>query len=345
MHLDVIALLEQSGRNMSVFKNVQGKLGENISTEILSYLISSEEYFVPFQRLFFNNVLCKPSSTFELEVVARTQVDLGEMGKPDLILVTGDAIVILENKLGSYLSGENQLLRYAEAFSKEKAIKKYFSLTHSAEASKHILLFLAPSKALEYSIAITERECGKQYGKKFKEFLQEKGIEFKKIAWETVIGWLDKADSLQNELFLYVEEFLNLELTKGERMVLQNPELPTSLLKLFKNIENIANDVSAKGWKISRMTQSYNFYGFYIETESFKLYFGYDLPKWEDFNTPVFLLTKESWFKTDKALTLSQLSENGFIHAKDHSFVLPFAIESISTWKKDLLELLAKLPE
>jgi hypothetical protein len=333
---------------MSVLGNIQGlQSAENISTEIVAYFLSPEEGIVPFQRLFFSHILGSPSSSKELDIQIRTQVDLGKTGIPDFVLLGGDgkALVILENKLGSYLSGETQLLRYAEAFKKEREIKLYFnySLKRSSAVSKRVLVLLAPKKALEISMLTTDEAFKKRYHTGFRKYLDENEIEFRTIEWEKVIGWLDKRDSFQNELFRFVEDFLSLELTEGEEMALQDPEIPIGLQKLFRNISAIANEVAAKKWIIGRMTQSYLWYGFNIETDLTRLYFGYSIPLWLEFGTPVILRATDTEFKLDRNLVSNRLIENGFVYGKGNQLIRAFKIESMDCWKRDLLDILDKL--
>ena len=179
---------------MGVLEDIQGKTGEDVSTEILAHFLSQEEGIAPFQRLLFSHILGRSLSSEELDLQIRTQVDLGNIGKPDLVMLlgNGETLVILENKLGAYLSGETQLLRYAEAFKKEKEIKRNFSLSISADVNKKVLAFLAPRKAIDISLLVTDNVLKKKCQADFKTYLHDNNIEFRTIEWEQVIGWLDK---------------------------------------------------------------------------------------------------------------------------------------------------------
>ncbi len=207
-----------------------------------------------------------------------------------------------------------------------------------------ILLFLAPRKTISISRLSTNDACIKKHHLGFTEYLRDNSIKFQTIEWETVIGWLDKRDGLQKELFLFVEDFLSQELTEGEKMALQNPEIPTSLRKLFRNIAAISSEVQAKKWKIGRMTQSYLWYGFNIETDMTRLYFGYSIPLWEECKTPVILQVKETDFILEKELVQARLIKLGFNYRNDNkTLVRPFKIESINNWKKDIFDILESL--
>ena len=126
-------------------------------------------------------------------------------------------------------------------------------------------------------------------------------------------------------------------------MALQDPEIPSSLFKLFRNIATIANEITAKQWKIGRMTQSYLLYGFSIETDLARLYFGYSLPLWSEFRTPVILQAVPSDFKLDKNLVVGRLTEIGFISGKNDRLYRPFRIETMNSWKKVLSDILNNL--
>ncbi|MCG7853432.1 MAG: hypothetical protein MIO92_13000 [Methanosarcinaceae archaeon] len=328
---------------MSVLNNLLGKRSEDLSTEILAYLLSSKKRYVPFQRLFYNLIGIGPLSAAELEVQAKTQQRLGDKGIPDLIILTADSIILLENKLGAYLSGDNQLLLYSEAFNMEKKLAEAFYLKNLLHVHKKILVFLAPSKSMEISRIVTDKACEQKYKTKYEDFLISRNVIFRSISWEMVIGLLDRMDSLQDELFLYVQDFLNIELTKEEKMILQNPDIPAGILKLFNYVENIASELPSMEWKIGRITQSYYYYGFNLDSKRFKCYFGYMLPLWEDFKTPIFLMVRDEWIKGEIESAKALLIENDFVPGKDHGLVRPFKIDSIAVWKKDLIDILGKI--
>ena len=85
------------------------------------------------------------------------------------------------------------------------------------------------------------------------------------------------------------------------------------------------------------MSQSYNYYGFFVERESLSCWWGYFLPLWEKYKTPIFLQVREEWIKSEKAEVIKKLKDLGFKKEPEHEFVLPFSIDSIATWKEDLM--------
>ena len=89
---------------MSIFDNVSGLKGENISTELLSYFLQKENQFIPFQKLFYLKIFNIPvdSKTLNAEVITQSQFF---NGRPDFLCLTNDSLIVFENKLGSFLSG------------------------------------------------------------------------------------------------------------------------------------------------------------------------------------------------------------------------------------------------
>ena len=329
---------------MSLFNYLPGKSGEDVSTEILAYFLSSKERFFPFQRLFFSRILNSRLSSTQLDAETQTQATF-KAGRPDLIILSREAMVVLENKLGAYLSGDSQLVTYCKAFEDNSYFKNYFPLIDIEVSRKKFLVFLAPQKIVGLSISASDKACKKEMGISFKDFLKEKDIAFVPLPWEELLDYLDLTDSLQNELYLFVRDYINQELIQEEKMVLQNPQIPSALTKLFKFIDELRNEVYAKGWKVSRISQSYLYYGFYIEPEKIEnLYFGYFLQLWENYKTPIFLqVHKESIKNMDKDSTEKTLIDNSFVHDRVHHFIRPFKIDSIESWKDELTGILRVL--
>ena len=177
----------------------------------------------------------------------------------------------------------------------------------------------------------------------FTKWCNQQNIEFMVLPWEDVLSDLDTKNSLQNELHLYVESYIYQELTAEERMILKDENIPIALNKLFNTINDVRNHLASKEIKIGRLGQSYNYYGFSIENETLKCWFGYFLPIWDKYKTPIFLQVREEWIKSEKAEVMKKLKELGIKQEPEHEFVLPFSIDSIATWKEDLMRILANL--
>lgn len=124
-------------------------------------------------------------------------------------------------------------------------------------------------------------------------------------------------------------------------MILKDENVPSALNKLFNTIYDIRNYLASKEIKIGRLGQSYNYYGFQIESETLSSWFGYFLPIWEKYKTPVFLQVREEWIKGEKGEVFKKLKKIGFSQEPNHEFILPFSIDSIATWKEDLTNILS----
>lgn len=329
---------------MSLFINISGRTGEDIATEVVSYMITSPTTYVPFQKLFFNRILKKADNSAVLQVVTFTQQSFSA-GRPDLIILTSDALIIVETKLGAYLSGDDQLIRYCKVLQEDDIVRRYFPLTHSERVKKKVLVLLAPKTTISLSVAATNQLCYKKFGMTFQKWRTMQGIDFVRLPWEDVLDDLDKRDSLQNELFLFVRGFINQGLNKDEKMILKQVDVPRALSKVFNTITNIRNSLNSKEIKTGRIGQSYNYFGFDIELTELSIWFGYFLPIWEKYKTPIFLQVRREWFRADEGKILRALQELGFEQEERHEFILPFPVDSIDKWEKELLGLISKLME
>ena len=93
---------------MSIFQRTNNLNGENISTEILAYFLEVGNNFITFQKLFLQKIFGEPFSSGQINLEIHTQISFSG-GTPDLVMITNDSIVFIENKLGSHLSGEDHM--------------------------------------------------------------------------------------------------------------------------------------------------------------------------------------------------------------------------------------------
>lgn len=326
---------------MGLFRNTGGRTGEDIATEVVSYMLGSQQAYIPFQKLFFNRVLQKPKSSAELQVKTTTQLPSGH-GRPDFIILAGNSLIIVETKLGAYLSGDDQLARYCNIFQEAKLLRDSLDIEPDMIASR-VLVLLAPRRTIELSQLATDKYCRQESGVDFQQWRNQQRIEFVELAWEDILTDLDDRDSLQHELFLFVRDFINQELNEDEKMILKEKNVPAALNKLFNTIADIRDHLFAQGFGRGRMSQSYNYYGFEVKTEAFTSWFGYFLPIWEKYGTPVFLQVQESLIKKEKDEILRKLRGYGFEKDEQEQFVRPFPVDSIDSWKQDLVGLLSQL--
>jgi len=316
----------------SVFSRTIGLRGEDTSTEVLAHLLSPETLNLPFQKLFFLKTCqtAKSSADLNAEFVMRP---VCPGGTPDAVILTEDSLILLENKLGSPLSGADQLLRYVQILQKNAGIRAAFPTFEPDRIKRRILVFLAPRTTIRSALPAAQQ---------FDAHCNERGIVLVPIAWEDLIIDLDESNALQRELRLYVEDYLEQELTMREKEVLADTAVPTALEKLFKKMTTIRDSLTVEGFVPGRMGQSYLYFGFSAVHERITLWFGYGLPLWAIHKTPVFLQLKERWIKTNKEQVLNIARENGFVKDEGLEWILPFQLSQSENWTLTLRDVLAK---
>ena len=328
---------------MSLLKTLAFRGPEDISTEVVAYLLETKEKNIPFQRLFYNHVINCIKSTSDLAAEISTQIEWDESGRPDITILSTEAVIVGETKLGSYLSTDDQLIRYAEMLTKGTSLQDASLSGRFKHPKSRILIFLAPERLINPSINTCNRVTMERYGKDFLAFLGEKNIRFVSFPWEMLITFLDIENPIQRELFLLVEGYINQELTKEEKMALSDREVPNGLNKLIKIVDELKSHIHSLGFKDSRMGQSWNFYGFFINGKDLKCWFGYMLPIWAEHNTPIFLQIQENWIVSRKEEVTELLGKEGFVLHKTQGYLKPFELKSDTKWKQELVDIINKI--
>jgi hypothetical protein len=330
---------------MSVFSRTVGLRGEDTSTEVLTYLLMPQTPFVPFQKLFFLRTCGVAKSSADMSAELVTQKECGG-GIPDLLILTEDALILLENKLGSPLSGDDQLVKYVDILRKPDGIRGAFPTYEPSRIKRRILVFLAPAGSIMVSVQATQNHSLKERGRTFEQLCGDSGVSFLSIKWEDVIADLDDSNALQRELRLYVQDNIGQELTVNEKDALSGTRVPTALEKVFKRLGMIRGALSVGGFTPGRMGQSYNYFGFIMEHECVSLWFGYSLPTWAKRGAPVVAQIREKWVKARKEEVLAAIKQYGFTVDEELEWILPFRVEDIEGWDhrlRDVLDHVAKV--
>ncbi len=336
---------------MSVFRRTSGLRGEDVSTEILAYMLSPDghgtlqrRHFVPLQKLFFLRVCGKARSSADLgaEVVTQQAFDVGI---PDALILIDDALILVENKLGSYLSGDNQLIRYLEVLKDNPGITRAFPTFAPELVTRRVLVLLAPRSIAFASVRQSEERALRDHGVTFAQLCEESRVSFVRLDWEDLVGDLDMGDALQRELAFYVQDYIEQEMTMSEREALKNTDVPAALEKLFARLSGIQARLTVAGYRAGRMGQSYNYYGFSIEHEALKLWFGYSLPQWGTYGTPVFLQLREEWVTAVREPVVEAIQRSRFIKDERLEWVLPFKVDEIDSWPDRLNDVLTVIAE
>ncbi len=329
---------------MSLLSNISGLTGENVSTEILVHLLSSRDNFIPFQKLFFLRIFGVPTPAKHLNLEITSQRSF-LLGRPDFICLTNDALLIFENKLGSFLSGDDQLIRYARLFENLKEFAPYFPFLDVESIKTKYLILISPNSIIEVAKIKTDEKSKRDYGIDFASFCNERDIIFKCISWEEILFDLDLNDSLQFELNEFVSSFVSQKLSEVEIMLLKDKNIPIALSKLFNEVSAIKSTFSLEGFKLSKVSQSYNYLGFFLQHQDLDLWFGYFFRLWQNYETAIFLQIKKGWIKSRNDEIDRVIQKIGFINDPTEGHVLPFEMSSIEKWKEQLENILKELTD
>lgn len=330
---------------MSIFHRTSGQGGENIATEILVYLLIQEQRFEAFKSKFFMNLFGTQSNTLSFIADMYTQIQFNN-GRPDIIALVNDTLIVFELKLGSSLSGMDQLIKYTKIFNETIRLRTVFPSLPTISIKHTMLVYIAPEKYIQSSISITDSQIP---GKSFTNYCGKKGITFKCMSWEKINDLLDTNNELENELRLYINSYLQLDFSKEEILVFKNLEIPEALQKSYNKINIIRSNISLENFGNIRFSQSFNYSGFYFSNNELEFYFGYLLHNWVEFKTPFSLQARKSRIDVkDKDMIVQKLLNLEFQYTKDKSkdeLVIPFFIENESEWQFKLEEIIKKYNE
>lgn len=278
---------------MGLLDSLSGLVGENLATEVLVHLLNSDSDFVQFQKLFFLRVISFPISRRgqELEIVTQKSFD---EGRPDFLGISRDSVFLFEAKLGSPLSGEDQLVRYVNTLKDPISLLKSFEYEYLPENPKKILVFIAPQKTIIASELMSDKVSKEQFQCSFNDLCVRNSVQFVNIAWETILDDLDRNNPLQRELHEFVSKYVEQEFSEEDIVLLKNQDIPKAMKKLFSQISAFRTKLNIPGVKQGRMSQSCNYYGFCIDHPSFGLWFGFFFEHWARTGNPTFLQVREN---------------------------------------------------
>lgn len=303
--------------------NINGLSSEDLTTEVLKYILVNPDY-KPYQRLFYNYLLrtsdgkCTEDYAFEVQ----TQATIELLGRPDMIIQdSGNHVYILENKF------------YAE-FSQGDQIKRYVEILKKVEFSgfkKRVVVILGLKSRLEYYKYQVQNMVDHAD-------LSKSNITIEYRSWDKILEIFDPEIFVISSLKQYIEtKFMRtIEFSEEEAAMLQNKEIPRNLEKLFYLISDVRDKLS-QSYGTERMTQSMNYYGFYVGIKERKLWFGYFFRLWpKEFEpglvTPIYVQIQKGWlgdigpnFSLDK-----KIKEQGYYFEEGLQFVKPISANLLS---------------
>jgi hypothetical protein len=132
--------------------------------------------------------------------------------------------------------------------------------------------------------------------------------------------------------------------------MLKDKDLPHALNNLYRTIDQVKNELSQRGFEKVKASQSFQYYGFYIDLEKVVMYFGYYFPLWvnppdKSNITPIYLELQSSKIKQEgQKLDESIMQRCGFTNIKTPNYdgwVKPYNLDSLKNIS-DLVETLNK---
>ncbi|MBI5403382.1 MAG: PD-(D/E)XK nuclease family protein [Ignavibacteriae bacterium] len=283
--------------------NIAGLSSEDLTTEVLRIILTDENYAV-YQRLFYNYFFGDNinKSTKELKYEIITQKSFFE-GRPDIIIEGGNEIYIIENKFYAGFSQGDQIKRYKDI------INRYYKEFQR----KEVLLLTTDGRK-----------------KFYEELLNNDGISIRFLSWNFLLDLFYSNDFLISALsnYIYYNFILQIEFSKKELEMLNTTEIPNTIDKLLKVVDKIKTQLQDIGFKVGRTSQSINFYGYFVENDVMKIWFGYGLLWWQECTkviSPLFIQIREDFspvYKFDDNF-ISVLLKMGFFESGKNNWIKP----------------------
>lgn len=331
---------------MNLFKLIENQKGENLSTEILGFLLSKKAGSEKFQKYFVKSTIDIDLTSSDLLIEYYTQITFKDKSRPDLLIFTNKDIIILENKLGSYLSTDDQLIRYSKISVDE--LKSRFSMYPEINIQSFIgniyLVFLAPKHIAEKCEIDTANFLKIEKNNLSEHFRKSSKIKYRKVYWEDIRENLCDNNPIELEFKDFLNIYLEDNITEMDIEILSNKNTPNSIIKIFNRIYQIQDGIDAPGITIYRRSQSLYSYGTYFSGNGYNFWFGYNLNLWEKYQTPVFLQlhTNKNTISDD---VLNYLKINFKIEQKEnYNYVMAFTLPNIENWLNILNIILKELP-
>jgi hypothetical protein len=106
-----------------------------------------------------------------------------------------------------------------------------------------------------------------------------------------------------------------------------SPEIPDLLQRIFKLVERVRGEIAGGNITPGRQIQSYKYWGFRFCMNNKSFWFGYMLPHWGKYETPLFLQTRPSW-DGNGTITDEALARAGFEKGLADDFILPIRLDA-----------------
>jgi hypothetical protein len=304
----------------SIFEFTDGRSSEDLTTEILHYILVSEAY-APYQRLFYSRLFPSEGnrSTDDYGFDVDTQVDHTPNGRPDIEIKNEKNIIIIENKFFAGFSNNDQMFRYFQYLKSDSSYK-----------NKYLVLLTIKDRMSYYNQHMVQQFSCKESYDELMRYFDEHGIEFRNLLWEDILNDFDSHDFLISNFKNYIEtKYLTSSTLEDKEMELINSSsVPQIFEKLWSGIDKIRDNLSAEDINVQRMSQSRIYYGFNISENWGNVWLGLYHDFWAIYKTPYLLHIRNDWIKEEfrnKEIE-KKLMEIGFINDSKLENIFPIKI-------------------
>lgn len=291
---------------MSLFNNLIGLGGEDLTTEVLVYLLSNKNY-VHVANLVMPILITNFNQTNKY--IIETQKSF-TTGRPDIVIESDDSLIIIENKFNAEFSQGNQINRYIDI------------LLESDAHNKELVLLTVRNRVNYLESKIKEQIDSVDIG----AFCLKKRITYKTVLWDEILNKIYTNDSLTKELkkFIYSNYIKNTAIGDFDLENLNNDNVAILIEKIWDAIDINKNFMSGHGYKVSRKSQSRTTYLFNIDFAWGSVCIQYYHYFWIKYKTPFSLQVMYDWNK--KEVDLSKLKALDFVDDEEYEYVLPITI-------------------
>lgn len=293
----------------SLFNKLIRLGGEDITTEILLYLLTDKEY---------NHIknLIMPiidlNYSYDKIYTFQTQKRFDTYDRPDLIIESGEEIFIIENKFNAEFSKNNQVQRYIEL------------LTRMDEYNSKNFILLTVRNRQHY----LENKIKKQIKTKdIEDHCKKLKINYRVVLWNEILKVIKCHDTLIRELEKFIEAnyIKSTSINRDEKKMLNSKAVPELLIKIWNAISLSKDFLSEKGYIVSRTSQSRTTYLYNVEFPWGKLCIQLFIDFWEKYETPFVVQAMNDWLKSD--VDLEKLLKIDFIEDENYEYLYPVRLE------------------
>lgn len=281
-------------RNTNIYHNLVIK--ENALTELLANLLQFSSFKEVFAKFVADKVQLSDFSFQYADV--KTQIGLGELGRPDLVIENESFCIFIECKVTDYQKlTPNQPLSY---------LKYLGGLTNK----KCALIFLLPYY-YEHEDAI------RQQATSFASAASGSEIQPQLVYWNELIAHIETSHiSDQNvaiEHFVLLLhswfDFRSITFSEEDFTMMLNKEIPTLLLKLISLVNEVEDKVS-RDFKTEELFNEYGF-GYYVKNQKGEilLWFGCEYDFWRDYGSSLQIGVGDDEFKDFSPKVINRFKE------------------------------------